>query len=253
MVPDAGYPTHAAEHPDPPVWEKNTVSHVCVVVNESRQDTSDEGRLERFASTPRVQHMEVSSPRAYLDIHRYQRGVTLLELEPDLHVMVDLFHVNGGWAHDYSFHGFDGEFSTEGVAFETQNGGTLAGTDVTYGDIYDDPELVEHARMPGPPGTNGKRSYGSYCGSGFSYLYHVSRGQQKGQFVGSWKDNEMGLRMLVPEGVAQEVITAEGKPPNKPSSPDHFDYVLLRNRGDRGGNSLHSIFAVVCGCDLVPF
>ncbi len=246
VVPDAGYPTHAAEHPDPPVWEKNTVSHMCVVVNESRQDTSDEGELVRFAKGVRVQHIEVSSPRAYLGIDTYQRGVTLVELEPDLNVMVDLFHVKGGWAHDYSFHGFEGEFFTDGVSFDTQNGGTLAGPQIAYGEIYDDPELVEHARMPGPPGTNGKRSYGSYHGSGFSYLYNVARGRLNGQFAGNWKDDEMGLRMLVPEGVAQEVITAQGKPPNKPSSPDHFDYVLLRNRGDSEADRLHSIFAVVC-------
>ncbi len=245
VVPDTGYPTHAAEHPDPPVWEKNTVSHVTVVVNERRQDTNDEGRLERFAALPHVQHLEVSSPRAYLDVEMYRRAVTVVELAPDLQVMVDLFRVKGGWGHDYSFHGFDGVFSTEGVAFQGQKG-TLAGVDVPYGKLYDDPELEEHAKMPGPPGTNGKRSFGSYRGSGFSYLYDVERGRPEGGFQAEWKDEEMGLRMIVPAEGAQEVIAAHGKPPNKPGNPDQLKYVLLRNRGDRDRKDLESLFAVVC-------
>ncbi len=246
VVPDTGYPTHAAEHPDPPVWEKNTISHVTVVVNETRQDTADEGRLERFGATPQLQHVELSAPRAYLDANVYRRGVTLLELSPDLQILVDLFHVKGGWAHDYSFHGFDGTFSTAGVSFQTQEGGTLAGPDVPFRKLYDDPELERHAAMPGLPGTNGKRSYGSYRGSGFSYLYDVRRGQPPGEFRADWRDAEMGLRMVVPEGVAQEVITAHGKTPNKPGAPEHLDYVLLRNRGDRERGGLNSLFAVVC-------
>ncbi len=246
VVPDTGYPSHAAEHPDPPAWEKNTVSHVTVVVNESRQDTADEGRLERFGTAPHVQHVELSAPRAYLDVDVYRRGVTLLELAPDLQVLVDLFRLKGGWAHDYSFHGFDGDFSTQGVSFQRQEGGTLAGPKVPFRQLYDDPELERHANLPGPPGTNGKRSYHSYRGSGFSYLYDVKRGQPAGEFQAVWRDAEMGLRMIVPEGVAQEVITAHGKTPKRPGAPEHLDYVLLRNRSGRRQGDLNSLFAVVC-------
>ena len=246
VVPDTGYPTHAAEHPDPPAWEKNTASHVTVVVNESRQDTADEGRLERFGTAPHVQHVELSASRAYLDADVYRRGVTLLELAPDLHVLVDLFHVRGGWAHDYSFHGFNGAFSTRGVALKAQEGGTLAGPAVPFRKLYDDPELERHASLPGLPGTDGKRSYHSYRGSGFSYLYDVKRGRPAGEFRADWRDDEMGLRMIVPGGVAQEIITAHGRPPNKPGAAEHLDYVLLRNRAGRRQDALNSLFAVVC-------
>ena len=56
----------------------------------------------------------------------------------------------------------------------------------------------------------------------------------------------MGLRMIVPEGVAQEVITAHGKTPKRPEAPEHLDYVLLRNRSGPRQGDLNSLFAVVC-------
>ena len=140
-----------------------------------------------------MQHVELSAPRAYLDVDLYRRGVTLLELAPDLQVLVDLFRVKGGWAHDYSFHGFAGDFSTQGVSFQRQEGGTLAGPKVPFRKLCDDPELERHANLPGLPGTDGKRSYHSYRGSGFSYLYDVKRGQPAGEFQADWLDEEMGL------------------------------------------------------------
>jgi hypothetical protein len=219
---------------------------VTVVVNERRQDTNDEGHLERFAAMPHVQHIDVSSPRAYLNVKTYRRAVTLLELAPDVQVIVDLFCVKGGWGHDYSFHGFDGKFSTVGVNFHEQKGGTLAGPEVPYGRLYDDLQLEEHAKMPGPPGTNGKRSFSSYRGSGFSYLFNVKRGKQEGVFQADWKDDEMGFQMIVPPNGAQEIIAAHGKPPNKPKNPDQLQYVLLRNRGNQNHQDLESLFAVVC-------
>ncbi len=246
VVPDTGYPTHAAEHPDPPAWEKNTVSHVTVVVNERRQDTADAGTLVRFAGTPRLQHIEVSSDRAYRDAQVYRRAVTLLDLAPDLQVLVDLFRVRGGWAHDYSLHGFDAPFSLAGLNLRPQEGGTLAGPEVPFRKLYDDPELEAHAKLPGPPGTNGKRSFSTYRGSGFSYLTRVSRGEQTGPFSADWNDGRIGLRVSIPAGVAQEVITADGAPPNKPGNPERLKYLLLRNRGDRQKQDLHSLFALVC-------
>ena len=246
VVSDTGYPTHAAEHRDPPAWEKNTVSHVTVVVNERRQDTSDGGTLERFAATPHVQHIEVSSDRVYQDAEIYRRGVTLLELAPDLHVLVDLFRVEGGWAHDYSFHGFDGTFSASGVDLKVQEGGTAAGPDVPFRTFYDDPELEAHAKLPGPPGTKGKRRFESYRGSGFSYLYNVARGRPTGAFWTDWNNGQVGLRMVVPVGVAQEVLVADGNTPNKPGGPERLKYVLLRNRTVRERKDLKSLFATVC-------
>jgi len=151
--------------------------------------------------------------------------------------VVDFFVVKGGRSHDYSLHGFDGQFSTEGIDLKAQAKGTLAGEDVPYSYLYDDPELEKPDKT---------RSFGSYTGSGYSYLYNVQRGVPTGSWSAVWQDKDSGIRAIFPGQSVKEAVIADGNPPKRPGNPASLKYVLLRNSGDEG---LSSRFA----CVLQPF
>ncbi|MEW6751238.1 MAG: heparinase II/III family protein [Candidatus Latescibacterota bacterium] len=223
LIPDHGYPEHAAEGDGPAVWTKNTLSHTTVVVDGRRQDTQGPGRLVLFTAAPGLGLAEVDAAETYHSVAEYRRTVALVELAPDARYLLDLFRVAGGSQHDYSMHGFAGEFSTAGLALgEVQTRGTLTGEEVPYGAIYDDEELANPYRKG--------RSYYTYRGGGYSYLYDVQRGCPAGPWSATWHSGEVGLRAhFLPSG---EAIVAHGEPPRKPGNPRHFTYVLLRNAGD---------------------
>ena len=225
LIPDLGYPEHAAEGDRPAVWTKNTLSHNTVVVDKRRQDTQAPGDLTLFAQMDGLSVVEVDAPEAYHPTAEYRRTVALVDLGPDARYVIDLFKVTGGTCHDYSTHGFDADFSAENLElFDTQTRGTLAGEDVPYGTIYDDDGLLDPERKG--------RSYYTYRGGGYSYLYDVRRGQPQGGWTASWtaKDSDVGLKMHLAR--TGEAIVAHGDPPRKPGNPKRLTYVLLRNEGD---------------------
>src|SRR5205085_177436 len=102
---------------------------------------------------------------------------------------IDFFTVVGGKQHDYSLHGRPGDFEMIGGTWSEPEPGTLAGTDVELGEIYDDPVMgAKDPRYRGP--------YGSYHGSGFQHLFNVRRGN--GDWVGQWQFDEYNrLRLRV--------------------------------------------------------
>ena len=225
LVPDLGYAEHAAEGDGPALWTKNTISHTTVVVDGRRQDTQAPGRLVCFAAADGLSLAEVDAPDAYHVTSEYRRTVALIDLAPDARYVLDLFRVAGGDQHDYSIHGFDGAFTTNGIDLSPpQSEGTLAGEDIPFGDIYDDEGLRD-------PRTKG-RSYYTYRGGGYSYLYDAQRGKPSDTWSATWRDEESndGLRIVfLPSG---EGIVAHGNPAPKPGNPRQLTYVLLRNAGD---------------------
>ncbi len=234
LIPDLGYPEHAAEGDTPPVWHKNTLSHATVVVDGRRQDTQAPGRPVLFTSTDGLNLVEIDASDAYHHVSEYRRTVALIDLAPDARYVLNLFRVAGGDQHDYSTHGFDAGFSTEGIALSApQVEGTLAGEDVPLRAIYDDDGLAD-------PSKKG-RSYYTYRGGGYSYLYDVRRGRPEGPWSAAWTDakSNVGLRTIFLS--SDEAIVAHGDPPRKPPNPKQLTYVLLRNSGD----GITSRFAVV--------
>lgn len=228
VMPDLGYPQFAAESKSPPAWERNTISHNTVTVDERRQDSGSAGWLEMFHSSRLVQVAEASAPRTYQDAALYRRTVALIGQDDPF--FLDIFRVKGGCAHDYSMHGLDGRFSTHGVEL-SRRPGTLAGEDVPYGYLYDDPDLEKPDKA---------RSYYSYRGSGYSYLYDVMGGKPAGPWSAEWRSPKVTLRLLFP-AASQEAVVAKGNPPLRPGNPPFLTYVILRNRGE----ALASTFASV--------
>ncbi len=248
LVPDLGYPEHAAEGEGPAVWTKNTASHATVVVDERRQDTQAPGRLSLFTSTDGLNLVEVDAPDTYHHTSEYRRTVALIDIAPDARYVLDLFRIAGGDQHDYSIHGFEGGFCAEGIALsDPQAEGTLAGEDIPPGAIYDDDGLADPLKKG--------RSYYTYRGSGYSCLYDIRRGRPEAPWSAAWTDaastaclrathRQVGLRTtFLP---SEEAIVAHGDPPRKRGdNPRQLTYILLRNSGD----GIASQFAAV----LEPF
>jgi len=223
LIPDHGYGEHAAEGEEPAIWTKNTLSHTTVVVDGRRQDTQAPGRLVLFTAAKGLSLVEVDAPETYHSTAEYRRTVALIDLAPDARYVLDLFRVAGGNQHDYSIHGFEGAFSTAGLSLSPpQAEGTLAGEEVPYGAIYDDDGLTDPRRKG--------RSYYTYRGGGYSYLYDVQRGLPAGPWSATWQNSDVGLQTLFLP--SHEAIVAHGDPPRKPGNPRQFTYVLLRNAGD---------------------
>ena len=224
LIPDMGYGDHASEGDPPAIWTKNTSAHATVVVDDRRQDTQAPGRLTAFADTDGLQLVEVDAPDAYNHVSEYRRTVALVDLAPGLRYVLDLFRVAGGDRHDYGTHGFDGEFTTDGIDLTTQERGTLAGEDVAFAEIYDDPALEDFERKG--------RAYYTYRGSGYSYLHKVRRGRPTGSWSATWRDREDGSGLRTTFLPTDEAIVALGPAPRKPGNPDDLTFVKLRNDGE---------------------
>ncbi|MCX6376272.1 MAG: hypothetical protein NTU88_09630, partial [Armatimonadetes bacterium] len=195
------------------------------------------GRLNRFAVAPDVKLLDVSAPAVYSGVKEYRRTMLLIGGESESPYLVDFFTVEGGHSHDYSLHGFDGEFRTEGIDLVAQEQGTLAGEDVPFTYLFDDPDLEKPDKT---------RSYGSYTGSGYSYLYNVKRGIPTRSWSATWQEKDFGVRAIFPDQPLKEAVIADGNPPKRPGNPDSLKYVLLRRSGDE---CLSSRFA----CVFQPF
>ena len=235
LVPDLGYGEVAMEAKKPAAWTKNTVSHSTVVVDERRQDTQLPGQVRALVGMPGLQVLDVSAPHTYLPVSLYRREVALIDLSKEDRYVLDIFRVEGGDRHDYSIHGFDGTFSTEGIELSPpQEKGTLAGEDVAFGELYDEPNLDRPHKS---------QSYYVYRGSGYSYLYDVQRGRPEDVWSAVWKaqDDEVGVKLSFLPGSTEEAVVATGEPPLKDGIPDRLKYVLLRNAGER----LSSTFGTV--------
>ena len=235
LLPDLGYPEVAMEAKKPAAWTKNTASHNTVVVDERRQDTAAPGQVRHLVSRPGLQYLDVSAPDTYTSTSLYRREVALVDLDADHRYVLDVFRVEGSDQHDYSLHGFDGIFSTEGITLsEPQKRGTLAGENVAFGELYDQKDLDRPHKS---------ESYYRYRGSGYSYLRDVQRGTPEGVWHARWKakDAEAGVRVMFLPDSTKEVVVATGEPPLREGVPDELKYILLRN----AGSHVRSTFAAV--------
>ncbi len=222
LIPDLGYGEHAAEGDRPAVWTKNTLAHATVVVDGRRQDSQGPGRLEQFVRAQGLTWVQVDAPETYRHTSEYRRTLALVEIAKDARYVLDCFRVAGGTQHDYSLHGFDGEFSANEIALNPpQKQGTLAGRDVPFGAIYDDDGLTDPLRKG--------RSYYTYRGGGYSYLYDERRGNPTAVWSSSWRDVKTRIGLNTIFLPSDEVFVAHGDPPRKPGNPKQLTYVLLRN------------------------
>jgi len=140
-----------------------------------------------------------------------RRTLCLVDLPDGRYYAVDLFHVEGGDDHWWTFHGLPGEF-TMSAELPAQEGGTVAGKDVAYGQTP--PEGVPKS---------------------LAYLYDVFRGQIDEPWSAYWLlDQAEGLQLRVTQLAtgSRELIKARGRSPHAPAEnpPYELDWLLSHNR-----------------------
>lgn len=231
LSPDLGYPDNFKDRTE---WVSNTVSHNTVVVDRSKQKDHWVGIPHHFDASSRVQLIDVEAPKVYPQTERYRRTTAMIRVDEENSYAVDFFRVKGGKEHHFSFHGAEGEVTTEGLRLVPQPKGTYAGEDVEFGEKEPDQ----------PDGWE-------YAGSGFHYLTRVERDRNpSGPFSVDWKirdtwgvlpqeeDIHLRLTMLSP---VDEVALADGYPPKLPGNPKSLRYLIAR----RSGEDLESQFVSV--------
>ncbi|MCX6954541.1 MAG: heparinase II/III family protein [Verrucomicrobia bacterium] len=231
LAPDHGYPEFATSWPQRDAWTINTLSHNTVFVDGAAQGRNWGGKVRLHARMPGLAVVQLEAKSAYPQVQDYTRTLLLIDAPAGASggaYVVDLFHVQGGRDHVYSFHGPPGEVATTGVELVAQASGTYAGAKVPF--------AAPAGKFP----------------LGYSYLYNVKKAQRPaGPVTIDWKMSA-GRRGLQPsDGVhlrlhvlapCDDLALAQGDPPqNKPGNPRRLDYVLLH----RAGPELESTFISV--------
>ncbi|NUQ66276.1 MAG: heparinase II/III family protein, partial [Pirellulales bacterium] len=246
LLTDIGYPmqTDAFNH-QRFAWYSNTVSHNTVTVDAAMQSRG-RGRLHAYQPAGPVQLVDASCEGTYPGkLTLYRRVNMLVELSPTQSYLFDVFHVRGGRQHDYVALGAPAETTCEPALGPAQEKGTLAGLDVGYEQFYDDPVLAAK-----PLGTI---SYGSYCGSGFQYLFNVRRAALRTRAVFQWrlKKPDAGTTQYPWEGIGlrahllgdgDEIIAAEGKPQRYAYLPQTVQFLLRRRTGDNLASAFVTVY-----------
>ncbi|GAA2756730.1 heparinase II/III domain-containing protein [Actinopolymorpha rutila] len=231
LLPDLGYPEFADTNARRVEWTSNTVAHNTVVVGATRQAVEWVGLPCGFAAGERVRMFDVAAPKAYPTTSLYRRVTALVDIDGDNSYAVDVFRVEGGSQHHFSFHAAEGPVTTTGLTLTDQAGGSYAGPDVE------------------PPADNATPRAGA---SGFDWLSNVSRDADPDPAYSvdwavkdTWNvldpDPDLHVRLTM-LGDVDEVALCDGIPPrNKPGNPSKLRYLLAR----RAGTDLASQFVSV--------
>jgi len=170
---------------------------------------------------------KVSSGEGYQvsDDNWQRRMLAIVDVSDDQFYCVDLYRIHGGEEHWWSFHAQEGDFTTGGIDLTRQEGGTVAGPEVPYGD----PEWLK---------ANGCSLHSTYGWRGlmfgFAHLYNVQRGKSEGPWWADWAlENADGLhfRMTVPQAEGMEAIVADGTSPAG-GDPYEMKWILLHKQAE---------------------
>ncbi len=228
VSPDLGYPDFMnAFVPGIYTWSKNTISHNTVAVDRQRQTGNPHGKLLRFHDS-RIAHVsDVEAAATYPQTHTYRRTLLLVDVSPAESYLVDVFRVAGGNVNDLSLHGPEGRFKMiEGRLSNPQIKGTLAGENVEYGHLYDDP-------VRGKPGYQG--GFGGYQGSGYQHLFNVQRLRDGEACTAEWQlkgTDDARLRVRILPQDQQQIIVADAYVSPTRKRPTILKYVIAQRAGD---------------------
>jgi hypothetical protein len=234
LLPDLGYPQFAADDPEPPGWTQHTVSHCTVMVDAQRQANLARGRLHRFAQSAWVQFVDASAESVYPDkASLYRRQTAMIDLpNADAFYVVDVFHVQGGRQHHYSLHLPGTEVVFQGIAFSEPRNGTLAGDEVPFGKMYDDPQRA-----------NATSGFYGYTGSGFAFLTDPQEAQSDRPWLASWRQDDIRLRIHWLPTQRTHFIACNGYPKGNRANPP-LKYLIAHTQTE-GAEPLRSTFVTV--------
>jgi hypothetical protein len=239
---DLGYPEQTGAYPPGRFFTDNTISHNTVVVNERGQKHHWVGEPRHFdGEDERVNLIDVEAPHTYDVADEYRRTTASITVDDEHSYAVDFFRVSGGDDHRFSFHSTRADVSTDGLDLVAQEGGTLAGPDVPFGDDEYNQEMMDQ-----------DSTWGRAKGGGLNYFDNVERDDDPSdKVVVDWDvedhfdvrdDNAEGVHMrLTSFGDFDEVELANGYPPNSSSGSEpepSIRYAFL----NRSGEDLESDF-----------
>ena len=144
-----------------------------------------------------------------------RRMLAIVDVSDDQFYCLDLYRIYGGEEHWWTFHAQEGEFRTDGLQLTRQDGGTLAGPDVPYGDAQ---WLKEQGRTKW----------------GFAHLYNVERATPDATWSADWGlKNADGLhfRIIVPPVKGAEVVITDATSPAG-GDPYEMKFVLMNKQGE---------------------
>lgn len=237
ISPDLGYPEATGLWPERHQWTNNTISHNTVVVDGVKQQPQyDSGIPHHFDDSGMVKLFDIEAPEAYPQTDMYRRTTAMIKVDAADSYVVDFFRVKGGNDHYFSFHGAQGNVTTEGLNLVQQATGTYAGQNILFADTnYAEKGYIGN----------------EYYGSGFHYLENVRRDEApSAPFSVDWDivdsrqvlqgDQDIHLKLTMLTDV-DDVAIADGHPPKKPRNPESLKYLVAH----RAGKNLDSIFASV--------
>lgn len=202
-------------------WEKNWATHYRVGVIGG--NAAFKGAVRAVADLPGLQYVDVggfpfredrrSGFERWKPVEEavYRRRCALVDLSPEDFYVVDVFEVRGGREHYWSFHGL-GELTTTGLELEPQENGTLAGTDISYGEIAKIRNREKQA---------------------FAFLDQVRRGHPSGEWSADWQVGDKKgthLRVTLVSPNDTEAILTKGRSPSG-GKPYELDFVFAKRAG----------------------
>lgn len=238
LAPDLGYP----DANDPTVsgiysWSFNTISHNTVVVSDKPQTGKRKGTVLRFHSSPSVQVVDIDGAGTYAEAEFYRRSLVLVSVGEEDGYVVDVFRVRGGKSHVLSIHGLEGEFRLQGAELPPPvRQGTLAGPQVAYGQLYDDPKL-------GAPGYDGL--YHTYEGSGYQHFFNPQQTTPQTGVTAEWRvarPKPAQLRVHALPHAGQELTVADAYVSPLRRVPTILKYMLLRRGSEPQGNTFVTVW-----------
>ncbi|MGC9318092.1 MAG: hypothetical protein ACP5KN_08660, partial [Armatimonadota bacterium] len=158
-----------------------------------------------------------------------RRMLAIVDVSPTEFYCLDFYRISGGDEHWWAFHCQEGEYATEGIDLTAQDGGTLAGPDVPYGD---EEWMKAHGCSLHP--TYGWRGINFT----FPHLYNVQRGRAERPWWGDWDiatGEGLHLRQHILHaragGAPMEVNITDGRAASG-GSPYEMKWIMMHGAGE---------------------
>ena len=233
LAPDMGYPTTTLGTNDINYWERSTIIHNTVQVNNTNQAKNlYNAKPLHFDDNGFVKVMDVDAANAYSTTNIYRRTVIMVNAGEEDSYTVDFFRVKGGSTHVYSFHALSESVAeTSGLDLVSQSG-TYAGTNVSYG--------------PGnvTSGHDGLTSVMIDTSPDQKFAIDFAIKDFRGQAT---RSGDLHLRMTqLNNFAATNVATALGRPPILNTNPKWLQFALVKRTGTNLDTFFTTVFEPYC-------
>jgi hypothetical protein len=239
LLPDLGYPFGWDYRRQ---WDANSYTHNTVTVDGAppltapivprgwvsligKSDIAQASIIAHDCYNPRFNHSPFKHGEPYAEKHppvqRYERANVLVDVGDGSCYLVDVFFIDGGMRHDQSWHSLRVEPILPERMWQTQEGGTAAGSDVPFGESYVNVRSREVT-------------------DGLCYITDVKRLQTETYARFEWDVTALaepaGLRLHVVPTTPVELIYGKGRSPARPKDWK-LPYLFVRHEGEDGLSS----------------